>query len=289
MFWIWTWLSTAVADGFPAAPSLAVNDWVVGSPVDIPAEGVVVVELWATWCGPCLEQLPHLNRLSEQYEHDISIVALSNESSRDVSRFWQRQSWSPSFTVAVDSSGRTTTQYMGIDGARGIPRSYIVHDGDVVWSGHPARMDTPLAAVVADNWSVQRAQFVAKLPEHYALYFQQAQAGDHEAAAETGEALFASAQQMPDTLNDLAWNILTEVTQQHRDHSLALRAARVAVAAMPDNPAYLDTLGLALFDSGEITEAIAVQRRALQACEDQQAAFCGELRERLTRFQASGG
>jgi thiol-disulfide isomerase/thioredoxin len=30
---------------------------------------VVVLEFWATWCGPCIKAMPHLNDLVEQFKN----------------------------------------------------------------------------------------------------------------------------------------------------------------------------------------------------------------------------
>jgi thiol-disulfide isomerase/thioredoxin len=39
---------------------------------------VVILNLWATWCGPCVEELPALDRLQTRLaERDLSVIALS--------------------------------------------------------------------------------------------------------------------------------------------------------------------------------------------------------------------
>ena len=283
---LWAILATASAETFPAAPSLGVSNWLHGDPVDIPDEGVVVVELWATWCGPCIDQLPHLDALSEEYAGKVEVVAVSDERAGTVSGFWRRQGWAPDFSVGVDPSGRTTGRYQRIDGATGIPRAYIVHDGRVAWSGHPARIDGPLAAVVADNWGPEQAAFMADIRGHYERYFYAAGAGNQKKAAAIGEQIVQHTRQMPSLLNELAWNILTVVPDEHRDRPLALRAAQDAVAAAPGDAAYLDTLGLALYQNGQVEQAVDVQQRAVAACDAQGAAFCDELRQRLGTFTA---
>ncbi len=44
---------------------------------------VVVVNLWATWCGPCIEELPHFNEVYEEYSGEIELFAINGDSSAE--------------------------------------------------------------------------------------------------------------------------------------------------------------------------------------------------------------
>ena len=50
---------------------------------------VIVINFWATWCGPCVEELPHFNRVAEEYP-EAKIVAIHGSSTEDVARFITR-------------------------------------------------------------------------------------------------------------------------------------------------------------------------------------------------------
>ena len=53
---------------------------------------VVVVNLWATWCAPCLEEIPALNRLQEDFGSEgLVVLSVSDESREVLQDFEQRQ------------------------------------------------------------------------------------------------------------------------------------------------------------------------------------------------------
>ncbi len=276
-------LSLAFADTFPAAPALTVAEWVRGEAVAVPEEGVVVVELWATWCGPCVEQLPHLSALSTHYDGQVAVAAVSDEPSRTVQRFLAR-SGEVAFSAGVDPTGATTARYQAVDGASGIPHAYIIDDGEVVWSGHPARIDPILAAVVSDRWSVAHAAHYDRLPLIASEYLRSASQGVPDPAL--GETLLQYGDIQPDILNNLSWMILTELPPARQDAALARAAAEKAVSAEPENASYLDTYALALSRTGAAEAAVQAEEQALALLPPDDPARA-ELEERLAGFKAA--
>lgn len=50
----------------------------------------VVIDFWATWCGPCIQSFPHLNSLADKYQGQIVFLAVSDEKESIVRNFLQR-------------------------------------------------------------------------------------------------------------------------------------------------------------------------------------------------------
>jgi thiol-disulfide isomerase/thioredoxin len=41
---------------------------------------VYLVDFWATWCGPCIESIPHLNKLEEEYKNrNVKFISITYE------------------------------------------------------------------------------------------------------------------------------------------------------------------------------------------------------------------
>lgn len=121
------------------APSLTMRSVEGGEVVPLSAyEGeVVVLNLWATWCAPCLEELPDLNRLQRTYgEEGVQVVMVSDEAPATLERFARQRTmeadnlylpdeteWPPPYdrvnaarptTFVIDRSGTIQETWPGI-------------------------------------------------------------------------------------------------------------------------------------------------------------------------------
>lgn len=82
-----------IASPLAASDGPGVPNWrarcVDGSPIDFHetlAAGPVVISFWATWCKPCLRELPHLEELQEKYEGRVSVLAVNIDETRSVNK-----------------------------------------------------------------------------------------------------------------------------------------------------------------------------------------------------------
>ncbi len=90
---------------------------------------VVVLNLWATWCGPCVEEFPDLVKLSRDFQtRDVVVIAASLDEPEDrkaVEEFARKQK--AEFPVFLRKSGSPEAFVDGIDrkwpGA--VPVTYI--------------------------------------------------------------------------------------------------------------------------------------------------------------------
>lgn len=95
---------------------------------------VVVVSFWATWCRPCVVELPFLQELYERHRDDgLTILAVSMdgpESESQVRPTVRRYGWT--FPILLDRDTRVVGLY---NPRRAAPLSLIIgRDGRVVWT-----------------------------------------------------------------------------------------------------------------------------------------------------------
>ena len=83
---------------------------------------VVLINFWATWCPPCLEEMPAMERLYRQHrDGGFTLVAVSVDAdSKLVAPFVTARKFS--FPVALDPSMSMANTY----GVRALPSSFIV-------------------------------------------------------------------------------------------------------------------------------------------------------------------
>ncbi len=113
---------------------------------DLAGKGVVL-NLWATWCAPCVEEMPSLDRLAGQLAGSgVVIVALSSDrgGAEVVRRFFQQRSIH-ALDVAVDPGGGSVRAV----GARGLPTTLLIDAKGVERGRIEGSADWSSAAAVA--------------------------------------------------------------------------------------------------------------------------------------------
>jgi len=93
-------------------------------------EDVVVVNFWATWCGPCKIEMPQFQRLYDEHgAGGLEILAITREDRDVVEKFLETRGYT--FPILLDPEGRVTESY----GVEALPTTVIVgRDGKVVRS-----------------------------------------------------------------------------------------------------------------------------------------------------------
>lgn len=157
------------------APKLQVKEFVKGDAVAGLEKGkTYVVEFWATWCGPCIQSIPHVTELQKKYK-DITFIGVSVLESKPegVKPFVEKMGDKMGYRVAMDDAttrndGKMAETWLKAAGQNGIPSAFIVNgDGVVAWIGHPMVMDKPLAEIAAGTYDLKVA--AAKFKKDKAL------------------------------------------------------------------------------------------------------------------------
>ena len=153
------------------APAPAVGGWVQGDAVDgwRPGE-IYVIEMWATWCVPCIYAMPHLHELSEQYDGKVTFIGL-NVAERgkaagdaqvraELIRGFVDKHPELSYRVAFDDGREMLDGWLRATGRSGIPATFVVDGkGKLAWTGNPLALDEPLRKIVAGEVDYEASQY----------------------------------------------------------------------------------------------------------------------------------
>ncbi len=136
------------------APDLFVANWLTNKPNT--TNRVVVIDYWATWCGPCVAAIPHMNELQTHFGDKITCIGISDEKPDDFEKGLMK-------LKSKDITLKTFKYALGLDPSskmksviqiRGIPHCIVMSkDWIVRWQGHPAALtaDTLAQIVAADS------------------------------------------------------------------------------------------------------------------------------------------
>ena len=131
----WTWLSRAPSAGVSSgvvspregflAPDFTLKT-LDGQTTSLSSQRgkVVVINLWASWCGPCRAEMPAIQKVYASEENrGLTVLAVNGtfqDSATNASAFAQQ--YGLSFPILLDADGRVSREYL----LSALPSTYIV-------------------------------------------------------------------------------------------------------------------------------------------------------------------
>jgi len=108
---------------------------------------VVVLEFWATWCGPCVGAIPHVNKLVEYFQDEpVRFISITDEKRETIEDFLSRKkmkTW-----IGLDTDRSMFSAYH----IRGIPQMILIDkDGRIAAMAHPMAVQTKHIQRVLDG------------------------------------------------------------------------------------------------------------------------------------------
>lgn len=90
----------------------------------------IILNFWATWCGPCKSELPAFNNMYEKYKDDVHFLFInltdgSRETIEGVTQFMEDEGYT--FPIYFDTTMEAATKY----GAYSIPTTFLIDDEGV--------------------------------------------------------------------------------------------------------------------------------------------------------------
>ncbi|HEU0173132.1 MAG TPA: TlpA disulfide reductase family protein [Blastocatellia bacterium] len=114
---------------------------------------VLVVDLWATWCGPCRQEIPHLVEIAKEYKgRGVEVIGLTNEDPETDAEMVKK--FSEVFNINYPIGWADAEMQVALmRGRNGIPQTFIIgRDGKVLkhFVGFNAAISVPQMKAVLE-------------------------------------------------------------------------------------------------------------------------------------------
>ncbi|BCU77071.1 TlpA disulfide reductase family protein [Luteolibacter sp. LG18] len=137
---------TLVVGSSVTPDAFATGEWIQGeAPKSWEPGKVYVFECWATWCGPCIAAIPHINDLHKRYaDKGLRVFGMNvweRGGKEPVVTFVKNKGEGMSYPVSYNTKEAAFTKdWLEAAGVDGIPHTFVVKDGKIVLMCHPMKL-----------------------------------------------------------------------------------------------------------------------------------------------------
>ncbi len=116
---------------------------------------IVVLDFWATWCGPCLRSFPAMNKLANEYKNSEDVVFLFintwenvKDKVQNVKDFAKKNNYKLEFLIDADNKAVTAYKVTGIPTKVFIGRDGNIRMRSVGFAGNTDQLVTEVKAII---------------------------------------------------------------------------------------------------------------------------------------------
>ncbi|WP_442591904.1 TlpA disulfide reductase family protein [Pedobacter sp. AW31-3R] len=132
-------------------------EWLKGNPVsDFDPGKTYIVELWATWCVPCIAAMPHIAELNKKFKDKGIIFIAQNVMDYDrqkVVNFVKSKAELADLNVGFAGMQGNDFEQGWVKGAgvNGIPQTFIIQGNRLMWQTTPYALNEKVLQLLVDH------------------------------------------------------------------------------------------------------------------------------------------
>jgi len=132
-------------------------EWLKGGPITtFDPDKTYIVELWATWCVPCIAAMPHIAELNEKFK-DKGVVFIAQDvmeyDREKVVNFVKAKAELANVNVAFAGAQGNAFEQRWVKGAgvNGIPQTFIIQGNKLMWQTTPYMLNEKVLQLLVDH------------------------------------------------------------------------------------------------------------------------------------------
>jgi len=119
----------------------------------------VFIDFWATWCSPCRESLPHVDKLAEKYKEKVVFFAISDEKEMAVRQFLQKNNFN-SLIFGLDIQKDLFSKLE----IKSVPQYYLISpQNKILASGYSSEISDKYLDSVITNYNAAKPTIENKI------------------------------------------------------------------------------------------------------------------------------